>query len=767
MIALRQSNKLSISCPLANFGARILLAILLLTTLNLGGCSEGDHKDTVNVGSEKSTGSIALSPAILAENLPLTQYRGFIGIDRVDCDCDANLCKPMDIDVETKRAALTITGLLVGNTHTFTIEFCYQPLDSTTSVPLATATSAPKTLIKGINNLEFEKTRYKLFDTDDDGISSVNELKLGLDPSNSNPWPSRSRQGLVSLYNFKEGSGVDVRDVSGVGTPLDLVIQASVGLPGSAVAWLPDGGLSITAGADPSSPGSLISSGVAATKVIQAVKAMNEMTIEFWGKPDNTEQSGPARLVTISEDGLNRNMTIGQERDFYNGRVRSTTTDDNARKYLDTETPSDIKTPSGTATANLSHVVMTRDTVGTVRLYVNSQIMEGMLENGGDLSNWNNDYQLGLANEISRDRPWLGEIHRVALYRTALNATEILQNYVAGAKTVTDPVFSPEGADYTDTVNVNITATEPGTDIYYRVDYLNGPFDSNEYPYNGPIPITRSAQITAWGTKVGLGSSNKVSAQFINTSEALSRTREGLLSLYTFKDGEGNIVKDVSGAGLPLDLTIQNIANVNWIPSGGLSILEGVDPENPGALISSGTAAKKIIDAARETNEITVEFWATPADTEQGGPARVVTISEDASNRNMTVGQDTNFYEGRFRSSLTNNNASRMIETETLTGIKTLHGTVAANLSHVVMTRDTAGTVRIYINSVLSGERFIGGDLSNWDNSYQLGLANELTNNRKWLGDLYLVALYSRALNATEILQNYIVGSMAESTQVN
>jgi hypothetical protein len=51
---------------------------------------------------------------------------------------------------------------------------------------------------------------------------------------------------------------------------------------------------------------------------------------------------------------------------------------------------------------------------------------------GGDLRNWDTNYRLGLANELSADRPWLGEFHLVAFYDQALEPTEVLQNYDAG-----------------------------------------------------------------------------------------------------------------------------------------------------------------------------------------------------------------------------------------------------------------------------------------------------------------------------------------------
>jgi hypothetical protein len=50
---------------------------------------------------------------------------------------------------------------------------------------------------------------------------------------------------------------------------------------------------------------------------------------------------------------------------------------------------------------------------------------------GGDFSNWDGDFHLALANELTKDRPWLGEFHLVAIYNRALSQTEVSQNFRA------------------------------------------------------------------------------------------------------------------------------------------------------------------------------------------------------------------------------------------------------------------------------------------------------------------------------------------------
>jgi len=82
-------------------------------------------------------------------------------------------------------------------------------------------------------------------------------------------------------------------------------------------------------------------------------------------------------------------------------------------------------------------------------------------------------------------------------------------------------------------------------------------------------------------------------------------------------------------------------------------------------------------------------------------------------------------------------------------------GAITANLTHVVYTRDANGNVAIYTNDTPQVTATVPGTLTNWDGSY---LGNELTGDRPWLGTFHLVAIYDRALAASEIHQNYTVG---------
>ncbi len=230
------------------------------------------------------------------------------------------------------------------------------------------------------------------------------------------------------------------------------------------------------------------------------------------------------------------------------------------------------------------------------------------------------------------------------------------------------------------------------------------------------------------------------------------RVRDDLLVLYTFDEGGGNVVRDVSEVGEPLDLTIQDPSMVEW-GTGVLSVI-GVNK------IKTGVPATKIIDPILASNEITIEAWIAPATLQQTGPARIVTLSYNASLRNFTLGQAETAYQVRLRTPDTGDNGA-------YPNLQSPPGVVTTVLTHVVYTRDDYWSTILYINNEvivnddnileISGE-YINGDIVGWDASYEFGLGNEINADRPWLGDLYLVAIYSRALTEDEVAQNFAAG---------
>lgn len=226
------------------------------------------------------------------------------------------------------------------------------------------------------------------------------------------------------------------------------------------------------------------------------------------------------------------------------------------------------------------------------------------------------------------------------------------------------------------------------------------------------------------------------------------RVTNGLQALYEFKEGQGRQVRDVSGVGEALNLRIKDETRVSWT-DGGLQVRQPT-------LISSESPARKIINACRSSGELTLEAWILPASIHQDGPARIVSISSTKTERNATLGQGLygnqpmNLYMARLRTSQTSANG--------LPAVVTPAGTVTRALTHVVYTRRPNGRTTLYVNGQDRGVLTVGGNLGNWDERMPLVLANELTEDRPWLGLYRLTAVYSRALTAAEVLHNYEAG---------
>ena len=246
-----------------------------------------------------------------------------------------------------------------------------------------------------------------------------------------------------------------------------------------------------------------------------------------------------------------------------------------------------------------------------------------------------------------------------------------------------------------------------------------------------------------------------VDSALVSINVAGPRVSDGLLALYTFMEDSGAIVHDVSGVGAALDLTIQDPANTAWVPGGGLAI-------NAGTVVNSAGPAAKIVEGAKAVNELTIEAWLNPANTAQFGPARIVALSQDAAinGGNFILGQGPGdgdvSYDARLRTT-----ATSIYGTPSLTSP---NGSLSLNLTHVLFTRDAAGTTTLYLDAVQVATGSTSGDFSNWGDQ-ALGLANEpdpSLGSRPWLGELYLVAIYDNALDQDQVLQNFSAGATAD-----
>ncbi len=148
------------------------------------------------------------------------------------------------------------------------------------------------------------------------------------------------------------------------------------------------------------------------------------ITIEIWLATEDIHQRGPARIVSYSYNKYLRNFTIGQEGKDLILRLRTTETDLNGHPELDVK---DVFIRNA-----LQHITTTYDFYEN-KVYVNGKNRLNIKGYGGRFTNWDEDFNLIIGNELTGNRPWLGKIYKVAIYNRALSHQEVLQNYNAGS----------------------------------------------------------------------------------------------------------------------------------------------------------------------------------------------------------------------------------------------------------------------------------------------------------------------------------------------
>ena len=162
------------------------------------------------------------------------------------------------------------------------------------------------------------------------------------------------------------------------------------------------------------------------------------------------------------------------------------------------------------------------------------------------------------------------------------------------------------------------------------------------------------------------------------------RVNESLIALYTFSEGRGTEVRDVSGYGPPLNLTLHPSSHFRWLEQGS-----GIEIIKPAILKTDGPA-EKLFDALSASNELSIEVWMMPSNVLQRGPARIVSLSQDAVARNFTIGQDGADIDFRLRTPISGANGM-------VVNLRTHNKFLTLEKVHLVVTYKE-GVERLYVN---------------------------------------------------------------------
>jgi len=135
---------------------------------------------------------------------------------------------------------------------------------------------------------------------------------------------------------------------------------------------------------------------------LKAAIRQRDVAIRLRVRSDSSRQFGRAHIFTISQDTGHRNLTLAQRGASLNLRLRSTATAVNGRpSYY-------IPNVFATSVWRDIHLVINRE---SMRLTIDGKTAVSKRFDEPPLAFWDDGYRIAFGNELTGDRPWLGEIN--------------------------------------------------------------------------------------------------------------------------------------------------------------------------------------------------------------------------------------------------------------------------------------------------------------------------------------------------------------------
>ena len=274
---------------------------------------------------------------------------------------------------------------------------------------------------------------------------------------------------------------------------------------------------------------------------------------------------------------------------------------------------------------------------------------------------------------------------------------------------------------------------------------------------------------------------NAVAAGMTNAySTGGRRITDGLMSIWWFTEGTGTTIEDRAPLKTNTPLTI--LSGTSWSQDASLGNRYFLNLSAGGHVQASTDELYKAMQAkvaASATNEFSIEAWVKPTNTTQDGPARIITLADTNNGTvaaNFMVGQGwwgsnpATVYNTRVRVTPSSVDADGM-------DYQTPSGVATTSLQHLVLTvsgDDGWIESKLYVDGIEQINEqiyYYGTDnrdnfLGNWSQGYKLDIGNTIGqsgSDRPWLGGIYLMSMYDRALFPGEVKTNYDAGVTTDS----
>lgn len=139
---------------------------------------------------------------------------------------------------------------------------------------------------------------------------------------------------------------------------------------------------------------------------LSGIHDANALQVMVVARTDDPDQQGPARIFTISDGTLNRNLTLGQEGADLVLRARRPGSDANGAPDL--HVTDLFHDPAW-------HEIRVRLTRDRLELAVDGRPRVDLPLSDSPFPEWNPDYTLAMGNELPYGRPWTGEIRAASV----------------------------------------------------------------------------------------------------------------------------------------------------------------------------------------------------------------------------------------------------------------------------------------------------------------------------------------------------------------